>query len=316
MTSPLLIAGGSLAALVVLLVASGRVHRAWVHRRFPPRGSFAEVRGVRVHYTRRGTGPPVLLLHGLNGFMSDWDQVCEDLARDHEVVIIDRPGHGHSVRRDHGIADPAVQAHWLAHLMDELGLEDPLVVGHSWGGALALTLALRHPDRVSALVLVAPYAYPGTHPEHWFHRVPRLPLLRSVVAHTFVVPVGWVTAPIFARLPFEPEEPPDGYLRLWRALTLRPGHFDTVMDELRSIDPALHHLAGEWDGIHAPTAILTGDADRSIDHGANALRLAGVLPDAELEVYGGAGHMLPYTRAGAIVEAVRRVGAMVGKGRG
>lgn len=98
-------------------------------------------------------GPPVLLVHGLASNSRIWDDVAGTLAGDHRVAALDQRGHGHSDRPTDGFTFDRVVAD-LAALVDQLGFERPTIVGHSWGGNVALAFAAAHPDRVHGLVLV------------------------------------------------------------------------------------------------------------------------------------------------------------------
>ncbi|HWH29605.1 MAG TPA: alpha/beta hydrolase [Mycobacteriales bacterium] len=116
-----------------------------------------DVAGLSIGYERQGSGPPLVLLHGAMCDRRVWRAEAEDLARDLEVVAWDAPGHGESSDppEDFGLED---HARCLAGLLSALGTGPAHVVGHSWGGGLALQLAAAHPDAVASLVLVGAYA--------------------------------------------------------------------------------------------------------------------------------------------------------------
>ena len=119
-----------------------------VERQHPPTGRFVEVDGVRLHYLERGAGPPVVLLHGNVVTAEDWilsgvlDQVAE---QGHRVIAFDRPGYGYSDRPRGTAWTAAAQADLLRRAFARLGIERPVVVGHSWGTLAALALALADP---------------------------------------------------------------------------------------------------------------------------------------------------------------------------
>src|SRR3954453_18046171 len=113
-----------------------------------------------------GSGPAVVLLHGQPGTGADWDPVANLLAEDFHVIVPDRPGYGDTGGRARGIA---TNADAVAALLDRLSIEQATVVGHSWGGAPALSFANRHPERVRGLVLVSSVA--PSEPLTWADRV-------------------------------------------------------------------------------------------------------------------------------------------------
>jgi pimeloyl-ACP methyl ester carboxylesterase len=138
MTSILLVA----LALLTLLVAGLVAFTAWTARRIetalPPRGRFLEVDGARLHYLDKGQGPPIVMIHGLGGQMGHFTYALLDrLAREFRVVLIERPGSGHSTRPPGASATLRTQAGTIAKAIRALRLERPLVVGHSLGGAVA-----------------------------------------------------------------------------------------------------------------------------------------------------------------------------------
>ena len=148
----------SLAAMTAYNIYRARK----AEREHPPTGRFVTVDGVRLHYIEKGEGPPVVLLHGNVVTAEDFrtSGVLELLARRHRVIAFDRPGFGYS-DRPHGSAWSArAQADLLRDALVVLGIKRPVVLGHSWGAAVALALALNHPDDVRGLVLLSGYYYP------------------------------------------------------------------------------------------------------------------------------------------------------------
>src|SRR3954449_3295778 len=158
-------AGAVLAAGAAALAASAlynacRARRT--EREHPPAGRFVEVDGVRLHYLEKGEGPPVVLLHGNVVTAEDWalSGVLDRVAGRHRVVAFDRPGFGHSDRPRGSAWTAAEQAELLREALRRLGVERPVVVGHSWGTNVALALALAEPAAVRGLVLVSGYYEP------------------------------------------------------------------------------------------------------------------------------------------------------------
>lgn len=112
------------------------------------------VDGLRVRYRRTGEGPPVVLLHGIGQSLEDWTEQHELLASDHTVYSVDLAGFGYSDRVP-GAATLDKLTDAFARFLDAVGIATPVpVVGNSLGGAIAMNLAVRHPARVSALILV------------------------------------------------------------------------------------------------------------------------------------------------------------------
>ena len=132
-------------------------------RLVPPQGRFIEVDGVRLHVVDSGEkpgqiGPPLLFLHGLLGQLNHFSFALAALFPERRVVLLDRPGSGFSQAAPS--QSLAAQADLAAKVIALLNLDKPLVVGHSFGGAVGLALALDHPECVGGLALVAPLTHP------------------------------------------------------------------------------------------------------------------------------------------------------------
>jgi pimeloyl-ACP methyl ester carboxylesterase len=164
-----------------LVVFSVRTARK-VEAALPPRGKFMQIDGERLHYIDRGgSGPAILMIHGLAGNLMHFTYaLADELANEFRVIIVDRPGCGYSARPGGAPADLTAQAATLAKFMRQLGLKQPLVVGHSLGGALSLAMALDHPDSVGALALIAPLTHaPDDVPDVFKSLIIRSPTLRK-----------------------------------------------------------------------------------------------------------------------------------------
>lgn len=111
------------------------------------------VAGVTTAVLEAGDGPPMVLLHGPGEFGGTWLPVLDDLAATHRVIAPDLPGHGASEAPEGGI-DPAYLAVWLDELVRATCETSPVLVGRGVGGAIGAEFAARHPDRITALVLV------------------------------------------------------------------------------------------------------------------------------------------------------------------
>ena len=112
-------------------------------RENPPQGQFVEIDGVRVHYVERGTGPPLVLLHGNGSMIQDFESsgLIDLAAKDFRVFVFDRPGFGHSDRPRNVVWTPDAQAELIKRALDRLGVSNAIVLGHSWGASVAVVLA-------------------------------------------------------------------------------------------------------------------------------------------------------------------------------
>ena len=151
-----------IALACVAAIAGWLGWNAWVTRKtaakvaqaVPPRGKFIQISTGQLHYIDKGDGPPILMIHGLGAQLGNFDTgLADDLARDHRVIAVDRPGMGWSDRPDDADASPRAQAALIVEVIEALGLEKPLIVGHSLGGAIAMCLALDAPGPYAVVII-------------------------------------------------------------------------------------------------------------------------------------------------------------------
>src|SRR5690242_11973508 len=163
-----LIAGLSLAAGLSVALLAGLALFNWraarkAERRWPAKGRFIEVAGFRLHYLDRGSGPPLVLLHGNGAMAADFEAsgLIDRLALSFRVIAIDRPGFGYSARPRGRSWNAQQQAYLIGDALRHIGIGRAIVLGHSWGTLVALELALERPQCVAALVLVSGYYFPS-----------------------------------------------------------------------------------------------------------------------------------------------------------
>ncbi|MCW3095979.1 MAG: Lysylphosphatidylglycerol synthetase, domain of unknown function [Chthonomonadaceae bacterium] len=300
----LIIAGIVLVGLAVWTVVS-----AWsAERRYPPIGAFIEVDGTRLHYVRRGSGPPVVLLHGSDGSLLDFsDTVLGTLSREFEVVTFDRPGHGYSEGPFRAVATPEVQLHLLHEAVCRLGLVRPLLVGHSWSGLLAMMYALEYPDEIAGVTLLAPWvAPPSVRPSPLLY-VPRIPLLGGLALWTINALVKSAIIRYYLREAFLPEPVPSDYARQSKAIWLRwPRQVKVFARENTADRPSARAFSSRYGEISVPVVIVAGESDRIVPTGEHAEWLHRMLPDSDLVLLPNTGHQLLHTRPEAVYAAIRQ----------
>lgn len=284
---------------------------AWViTRRYPPLGRFVEADGVRLHIIDRGEGQPIVLLHGWGATARDFlPTLMEPLAQDFRVLAIDRPGYGFSGRPNRPPADsPAAQAAIIRAGLVKLGIERPIIVGHSWGGALALAYALTYPDEIAGVVAIAPTSHPWRGDGHLYDRISQLPILGVLFRWTLVAPLGLIVAPINVREAFAPEPDLNDYAKnIGTNLVLRPGQFRANAEDLARLKDHLETQSTAYHQISVPVAIVAGRRDRVTLTRTHARALAEAVPDATLTVVPRAGHMVHHTQPDVVLAAIREL---------
>lgn len=275
---------------------------------YPPTGRFVTVEGLRVHAHVEGSGPDVVLIHGASGNTRDFTfDLVDRLKDDFRVTVFDRPGLGWSdPAGDRGV-DPLVQADILRAAAGQLGLRDPVVLGHSYGGAVALAWALREPDGPRALVLLGAAAMPwpgGLGP--WYgvtaSRLGGATVVPLVAAFAPPARAEGVVASIFAPAPV-----PEGYVsHVGAGLTLRRDTLRANARQVNGLKPHITRMAENYGALTLPVEIVHGTADTIVPARIHAIPLSRRLPDARLTLIDGAGHMPHHSHPDLVVEAIRR----------
>jgi len=225
-------------------------------------------------------------------------------------VAFDRPGSGYSSRSAGSPAGLEAQAAALAKAMRRLKLDKPVVVGHSLGGAVALALALDHPDCVSALALIAPLTRPVDPPPLVFRALAiRSPLVRRFGAWTVATPGALLFRSVSTREVFAPEAPlADFGAAGGGLLALRPRNLEEASADMVAVNDDLAPMTTRFSSLAVPVGVLYGRGDRLLDPAAQGESLKAILPSVDLEIVEG-GHMLPVTRPDLCAAFIRRIAA-------
>jgi pimeloyl-ACP methyl ester carboxylesterase len=283
----------SLGGLVIFTAVTA--HR--VEKALPPRGKFVEVAGARIHYLDKGSGPAIVILHGLGGQMGNFTYaLLERLTDEFRVILMDRPGSGYSTRARGATRRLTEQASIVAEFIRKLGLDRPLLVGHSLGGAIALGVALDHSEVIRGLALIAPLTHvPKNVPAPFRAMDIKSDFLRWLIAWTVATPIGIRRGKTILDAIFSPEPAPADFpTRAGGILGLRPWSFYNTSSDMRAVNMDLWKMAGRYSSLQVPVRILYGTSDEVLSHQVHgeAMKVKSSMVSVEL-VNGG--HMLPIT---------------------
>jgi pimeloyl-ACP methyl ester carboxylesterase len=296
------------AALATLATANYLVARN-TERRHPPEGLFLTVDGVRLHYSDRGEGSPVVLIHGNAVTGDDWNTsgVAELLLQKHRVIIFDRPGFGYSERPRGHLWTAAQQAELLHKALQQLGIERPVVVGHSWGTIVALALAERHQADTAGLVLLSGYYVWTLRPDVLLVAAGALPVIGDLLRYTISPLLGWLQMPLLKWQMFSPARVPARFQAEYSsAMALRPSQIRaTSIDGVLMIPGALA-LRGEYKNLTLPVLIIAGEGDKVVFK-RRSEQLQARIRGSVLQIVKGAGHMVHHLVPGQVAQAVERV---------
>jgi pimeloyl-ACP methyl ester carboxylesterase len=303
----LLTVGASLAAAA--LVTRRRTRQA--ERENPPVGRFVYVDGVRLHYVERGTGQPLVLLHGNGSMIQDFETsgLIDMAAKNYRVIVFDRPGFGYSDRPRSTVWTPQAQAELLHHALRLLDVEQPVVVGHSWGTLVAVALALEFPHYVKSLVLLSGYYYPTPRVGVMPLSIPAIPVIGDLLRYTVSPLLSRLLWPVIRRQIFGPAPVPAHFSGFPVWMALRPSQLRASAAETALMIPAAFALRHRYHELTMPMVIMAGTDDRLINANKQSAHLHHDVPDSRLHLTPGAGHMVhqlaPDDVMAAIDEAAR-----------
>ncbi|MCL4187385.1 MAG: alpha/beta hydrolase [Rhodobacteraceae bacterium] len=281
---------------------------------FPPIGGFVEVDGRQVHVHVSGEGPDLVLIHGASGNLRDFTfDLVGRLEGNWRVIAVDRPGLGWSDPLAAGGESPAAQAEVLRAAVARLGVRRPVILGHSYGGAVALAWALQAPAEPAALVVLSGATMPWPGELGLLYR-----LADGWLGETAVVPVVSALAPVdrvetLVARTFAPQRPPAGYgAYIGAGLAVRRATLAANLRQVNALKAHLEAMAPLYPGLALPVEILHGEEDAVVGAALHAEPLAQLIPGARLTLLPGIGHMPHHADPQAVVAAVGRAAARAG----
>ena len=266
--------------------------RVWASRRIRARethngpelateGSFVRVGPVNTHFIRKGKGEPLILIHGIFASAFVWRKNLDALGRCFDTIALDLKGYGYSDKPEDGNYTQEAMRDFVAGFMDAIGVKRAVLVGHSWGGGIAMDLALRYSERVEKLVLINSTGYrPERSWLEWLLKVPGggLLLLSLLDERT----MGKV---LRERVFFDPAGVTDEEIAGWVKPYRVKGAARAAM-ALRNVDFVMEDRIRH---VRQPVLILWGENDRTFPV-EMARRFARDLPRATLHVIPRCGH--------------------------
>ena len=274
-------------------------------RRNPPLGRFITVDGVRLHYVDRGTGTPLVLLHGNGSMIEDFQSsgLIDLAAKNYRVIAIDRPGFGHSNRPRSTVWTPQAQADLIAAALKKIGVPRAIILGHSWGTLVALALAVKFPQEVQALVLASGYYYPTARADVVMLSPPAIPLIGDLLSHTISPLLSRLMWPLLLRKIFGPSPVPEKFKGFPEEMAVRPSQIRASAAESALMIPSAHTLEQQYRLLQMPVAIVAGAEDRLIESEQSS-HLHRDIPQSTLRSVPGTGHMVHQTATAEIMSAI------------
>jgi len=317
MTTAFAVLAAGLVALLIVNLAAARKLEA----RFPPRGDVVTLEGQRVHFlvmrkgrpvTRpaarsMGDAVPLLVFHGASGNLRDGLlSFGSALSEDRDVILFDRPGLGWSTpRRDPTLDRPDGQAQIARALLDHLGVQRAIAVGHSYGASVAAAFALSAPTRTAGLVAIAPATHPWPGGVKWFYSLASWPVVGHLFTTLVTLPVGLLRLDGAVTETFRPNPTREGYREdAAAALLLTPRRFRANARDITALHAAVSAQAPCYSTITAPTLVLTGDRDQTVWKEIHAHGLRDQIAGARYVELPGIGHMPQHSAADRVMAEI------------
>lgn len=294
-------------AYFLAMVIHAELFARKVEKKFPPRGKFVSVEGIKLHYVEKGSGRPVVLLHGDAGSSYDFvlSPLLDKLAEKYRVLAFDRPGSGYSQRSSKDGWSPIVQARLIRVAVKHLGIEKPVVMGHSRGGATMFAWAMEFPDDMAAGVGLAPAFLPGSVS---IYRFVDIPILSDFLFYFLMYPAERFGLTRITKqsmtIAFSPDRtPPQEYMDQHWSFMLRRRHLKAALSDQAFGGVLTEHIASHYPNMRVPFVIVNGASDHNVP-AAWAKKAEQILPRAIAMIIPNTGHELMFNKPDEIVQAV------------
>ena len=275
-------------------------------KKFPITGQLIEIKGTKIHVAVMGAGPDLVMIHGSSGNLRDFTtSLASRLAKTYRVILIDRPGLGHSDSFDAKGETLRDQALVLRDVSRQLGAKKPLVLGHSFGGALALAWALHAPKDISALILLSAPSHPWDTGLSVYYKIMSAPFFGNCASRFVCAFAPERTIQTNLKETFSPQAIPEGYRdRLGLELYLQPKVMLANARQRRNLKKQIREMTPLYPKISVPTEIVHGTSDNIVPIEIHAKLLAKDLPNSNLTELKGIGHMPHHWSQDAVCKAI------------
>jgi len=305
---------GVLALGTVWLLYRAQTNEARFEAATPPSGQMIDVDGHPVHVEISGNGPPIVLIHGASGNLRDMTfDFAPALARDFTTIAFDRPGLGYTPALNENGDTLKEQADLLAAAVRKLGYDKVYVLGQSYGGSVALSWALEHPHMVAGLVLVSAPSnvWPGG--LGWIYRLNITPVIGPVFRLLVAAFPPWGLVDKSLEGIFSPQPVAPGFAdHVGTGLTLRRATQKANAYQIAALKDELRAMVPRYADIMMPVEAIHGSADTVVPEKIHTDKLAHQIPDINVKVLTGVGHMPHHTNLSDVIAAVKRLHARVG----
>ncbi|PYB73086.1 alpha/beta hydrolase [Rhizobium wuzhouense] len=303
-----------LALLLLALAIATQIRARAIEEQYPNIGTLTDVGGFRLNALHVAAGPdadlpPIVFIHGASGNLRDQaGAFLEPLRGRAEMLFVDRPGHGYSERGGPENDTPAGQANAIATLMEKMGITRAIIVGHSFGGAIAASFGVLHPDKVEGLVFLAAATHPWPGGVDWYYHVAAAPIIGPLFCNTLALQAGMSRITPGTAHVFAPNPVPASYVaETGAALVLRPATFRANATDVAGLHAYVTEFSKRYSEIDKPTVIITGDSDEIVLEEIHSKGLARDIKGSELVWIKGLGHKPDYIVTDIVIAALEKI---------
>ena len=307
--------------LVVAVQWRASAREASATKNYPPQGRVVDVDGTPVHVLIEGSGPDLILIHGASGNVRDWTFDFADRVSDrYRVIMLDRPGLGWTGRLpgkggawDTANETPMEQAGLLQKAADIVGVDRPIVVGHSFGGAVAMAWALNRPNETAAVVMLGAVSNPWPGELGWTYTVVGTALGGGLLVPfiSAFLPQSYVDSSVESI--FTPQQaPPDYAHHVGAGLVLRRESLRANAQQVNYLRPHIVKMSQRYNSLDMPMEIVHGDADTIVPLSVHSEPLSKQVAGARLTVLSGVGHMPHHAAPDEVEAAIDRAASRAG----
>lgn len=305
--------------IVVVLVSHEFLMVSRIEGKYPPRGDFVDVETARIHFLTRKKvanienqgNAPVVLIHGSSGSSADMELAFFDAFPDDiDLYAFDRPGIGWSKTKLSPLemSNPIKQAEAIHMAVKKLKLDKPIIVGHSWGGAVAIAYAKQFGNEISGAVSLAGVAYPWKGPYGWYDVLLTTPVFNHIFTRLFLNKMGQLYVPLSIKAIFEPEAARGDYREAAQAeIILRPSTIINNSYYSLNLRRHLKTMSEKYNDIKIPLLIVAGNRDYIVHSKSQSERLHNEVAGSEYILFKGAGHMPHHTQTQILAEKIGRM---------
>ena len=305
--------------IIVVLVGHEFLMVLLIERKYPPRGDFVDVETAKIHFltrkkisdTKNSKNAPVILIHGSSGSSADMELAFFDIFPDDiDLYAFDRPGLGWSKTKLSPLemSNPMKQAEAIHMAVKKLKLDKPIIVGHSWGGAVAIAYAKQFGDEVSGLVSLAGVAYPWEGPHGWYDNLLTTPVINNIFTRLFLNKMGQLYVPLSINAIFEPEVARSDYREGAQAeIILRPSTIINNSFYSYNLRRHLKTMSKKYNDINTPFLIVAGNRDYIVHSKSQSERLHNEVAGSEYMLFKDTGHMPHHTQTQILADKIGRM---------